>query len=144
MEGGYLAVARLKKPHGLKGDAVIWALTDDPHEVLVAGRALTPIDDGGQPLGPALVIERNDEQVAPLQGLQHPSAILLPGVLTGCSANGVAQGAGQAAEDGCLHQEGLDAFGLLLQDFFKQVIQHKMVAAGEGLDKAGGVSLLPY
>jgi 16S rRNA processing protein RimM len=59
VEGGYLAVARLKKPHGLKGDAVIWALTDDPHEVLVAGRALTPIDDGGQPSGPALVIERS-------------------------------------------------------------------------------------
>jgi 16S rRNA processing protein RimM len=59
VEGGYLAVARLKKPHGLKGDAVIWALTDDPHEVLVAGRALTPIDAAGQPLGEALVIERS-------------------------------------------------------------------------------------
>ena len=40
-------------------------------------------------------------------------------------------------------QEGLDGFGLALQDFFQQVVQHKVVAAGEGLDKAGGVRGVP-
>jgi 16S rRNA processing protein RimM len=59
VEGGYLAVARLKKPHGLKGEAVVWALTDDPHEVLVPGRALVPVDDAGEPVDEALVIERS-------------------------------------------------------------------------------------
>ena len=59
MEGGYLAVARLKKPHGLKGDAVVWALTDDPHEVLVTGRRLVPVDEEGRPVGEPVVIERS-------------------------------------------------------------------------------------
>ncbi len=59
MEGGYLAVARLKKPHGLKGDAVVWALTDDPHDVLVAGRTLVPVDEEGCPIGDPVVIERS-------------------------------------------------------------------------------------
>ena len=58
MDGGYLAVARLKKPHGLKGEAVVWVLTDDPAEVLVAGRTLIPINDDGQPIGEAVVVER--------------------------------------------------------------------------------------
>jgi 16S rRNA processing protein RimM len=58
VEGGYLAVARLKKPHGLKGEAVVWVLTDDPAEVLVAGRALVPIDDEGQAIGEPVIVER--------------------------------------------------------------------------------------
>ncbi len=58
MEGGYLAVARLKKPHGLKGEAVLWALTDEPDEVLAAGRELTPIDEVGNVVGTPVVIER--------------------------------------------------------------------------------------
>lgn len=57
--GGYLAVARLRKPHGLKGEAVVWVLTDEPDEVLAVGRRLVPIDDAGRPIGPALVIERS-------------------------------------------------------------------------------------
>jgi 16S rRNA processing protein RimM len=59
VEGGYLAVARLKKPHGLKGEAVLWALTDEPDEVLAAGRALTPIDEAGTAIGEPVVIERS-------------------------------------------------------------------------------------
>ncbi len=33
----------------------------------------------------------------------------------------------------------LNALGLLPQDFFEQIVQHEMVAAGERLDEAGGV-----
>jgi 16S rRNA processing protein RimM len=58
VEGGYLAVARLKKPHGLKGEAVVWVLTDDPAEVLVPGRALVPIDDDGHAIGDPVIVER--------------------------------------------------------------------------------------
>ncbi len=59
MEGGYLAVARLKKPHGLKGEVVVWTLTDDPERVLAAGRELVPVDEQGEPIGPPAVIERS-------------------------------------------------------------------------------------
>lgn len=58
MEAAYLGVARFRKPHGLKGDAVVWVLTDEPEEVLVTGRALTPVDDAGDPIGDPLEIER--------------------------------------------------------------------------------------
>jgi len=59
VEGGYLAVARLKKPHGLKGEVVVWTLTDDPETVLVAGRELVPVDEQGHAVGPPAVIERS-------------------------------------------------------------------------------------
>lgn len=59
MEGGYLAVARLKKPHGLKGEVVVWTLTDDPETVLVVGRELVPVDEQGHAVGPPVVIERS-------------------------------------------------------------------------------------
>ncbi len=59
VEGAFLAVARFRKPHGLKGEAVVWVLTDQPEEVLVAGRVLTPVDDAGRPTGPPLTVERS-------------------------------------------------------------------------------------
>lgn len=59
MGGGYLAVARLKKPHGLKGEVVVWTLTDDPEHVLATGRELVPVDERGEPIGPPAVIERS-------------------------------------------------------------------------------------
>ncbi len=59
MEGGYLAVARLKKPHGLKGEVVVWTLTDDPEHVLATGKELVPVNEQGEPIGPPVVIERS-------------------------------------------------------------------------------------
>jgi hypothetical protein len=44
-------------------------------------------------------------------------------------------------EDRRAQQERLNAFGLPLQDFFKQIVQHEMVAAAERLDEAGGVGM---
>ena len=61
------------------------------------------------------------------------------GVDDGPLQNGITKGAAHAVEDGRAQQESLDAFGLLLQDFFNQIVQHEMVAAGEGFDEAGGV-----
>ena len=43
----------------------------------------------------ALIVKRDDEQVAALQGLQHPSAIFLAG-------DGIAQRAAQPVENGGL------------------------------------------
>ena len=58
MEAAYLAVARFRKPHGLKGDVLLWVLTDEPEEVFAVGRLLTPVDDAGNPIGEPLEIER--------------------------------------------------------------------------------------
>lgn len=55
----HLAVARIRKPHGLKGEAVCWVLTDDPDAVLAPGRRLTPVDESGRATGASLEIERS-------------------------------------------------------------------------------------
>jgi 16S rRNA processing protein RimM len=58
MEAAYLAVARFRKPHGLKGEALCWVLTDEPEQVFVVGQELTPMDDDGNKVGEPLVIEQ--------------------------------------------------------------------------------------
>lgn len=58
-QAAYFAVARVKKPHGLKGEVVVWPLTDRPGAVLEAGSELTPLDDAGVPIGAAVTIERS-------------------------------------------------------------------------------------
>jgi len=55
-EAGYLGVARFRKPHGLKGEALIFPLTDEPEVVFVPGRTLVPVDEAGTPVGEPLVI----------------------------------------------------------------------------------------
>lgn len=57
-EAGYLAVARFQKPHGLKGELVVFPLTDEPEAVFVPGRELVPVDAAGRAVGAAVVIER--------------------------------------------------------------------------------------
>jgi 16S rRNA processing protein RimM len=57
MGGAYLAVARFRKPHGLKGEALCWVLTDEPERVFTVGRELTPVDEQGQGIGQPLEIE---------------------------------------------------------------------------------------
>lgn len=59
MGGAYLAVARVRKPHGLKGEVVAWVLTDEPERVFAAGRKLVPVDASGAAIGAPLVIERS-------------------------------------------------------------------------------------
>jgi len=58
MEAAYLAVARFRKPHGLKGEALCWVLTDDPERVFAAGQQLTPLDAEGRKAGEPLEIEQ--------------------------------------------------------------------------------------
>lgn len=59
MEPAFLAVARMRKPHGMKGEAVVWVLTDDPERALAPGKQLTPVDASGRAVGPPLTIERS-------------------------------------------------------------------------------------
>jgi len=58
-EGVYLAVARVRKPHGLKGDLAVWVLTDDPETVFRAGRQLTPVDEQGRVIDDVVTVERS-------------------------------------------------------------------------------------
>ena len=82
----------------------------------------------------SLIVQGDDEQVGVFEIFQG----FLPGS-RGVEQNSVTQRAAQAIEDGCAQQKSLDAFGLLLQDFFNQIVEHEMVAAGEGLDEASDV-----
>lgn len=59
MGGAYLAVARVRKPHGLKGEVVAWPLTDEPERLFAAGRQLVPVDESGAAIGAPLVIEHS-------------------------------------------------------------------------------------
>lgn len=55
----HLAVARFRRPHGLKGEVTIFPLTDDPAAVFAPGRALWVLDLAGQVVGGPLAIERS-------------------------------------------------------------------------------------
>jgi 16S rRNA processing protein RimM len=55
----HLAVGLLKKPHGVKGDALIFPLTDQPAAVFQPGRALVVLDRDGRPTGETLTVERS-------------------------------------------------------------------------------------
>jgi len=55
----HLVVGLLKKPHGVKGDALIYPVTDEPETVFGLGRRLVVLDREGRTTGRELVIERS-------------------------------------------------------------------------------------
>ncbi len=55
----FLAVGRLRKPHGLKGEFAIFPLTAEPEAVLVPGRQLVRLGLDGAVLGEPIVVERS-------------------------------------------------------------------------------------
>ena len=76
-----------------------------------------------------IVVERYDEEVAPLQLFEH----LLTARNTGDS---VAEGTRQAGQDGSPEQECLDLLGLASEHLLQEVIHDEAMGAGKGLDKA--------
>lgn len=58
-EAAHLVVARFLKAHGLKGDALVASLTDQPETVLAAGRRLIEVDGAGEVIGAALTVARS-------------------------------------------------------------------------------------
>jgi 16S rRNA processing protein RimM len=54
----FLAVGRLRKPHGLKGEFAVFPLTGDPAAVFAAGRSLVRLTLDGTVIGEPVVIER--------------------------------------------------------------------------------------
>lgn len=75
----HLAVARLRRPHGLKGEVTIFPLTDDPETVFAPGRALWMLDLEGQVVGGPLAIERSRayhrEWLVKFQGVESRDAL---------------------------------------------------------------------
>ena len=82
------------------------------------------------PLAP--VVERDEEQVRPIERLQHGLAAVLAG-------DGIAQRAAQPVQDRGLQQEAPDVLGLALQDLLDQVVDDVAVVPGEAGDEAGDV-----
>jgi 16S rRNA processing protein RimM len=54
--GDHLAVARFVRPHGLRGEAVVEVLTDEPETVFVPGRRLVEVDRAGNAVGPEVTL----------------------------------------------------------------------------------------
>ncbi len=57
-EPTHLAVGLLKKPHGVKGDALVVPLTDAPEQVFRPGRQIAVLDRQGRPTGTDLRVQR--------------------------------------------------------------------------------------
>lgn len=55
----HLAVGLMKKPHGVKGDVIVYPLTDAPAQVFTIGRVLAVLDAEGRPTGNDMVVERS-------------------------------------------------------------------------------------
>ena len=82
----------------------------------------------------SLNIKWDEKQIGALDGVKGR----LPRA-DGVAENRIAQRPAETIEDRCVQQELLDGRGLLLEHLFKQVVQHKAMAAGERLDKTCGV-----
>ena len=79
-----------------------------------------------------IVVQRDDEEVVPLQFLQHLLTIRATG-------ERIAQRTTQVTEDGGLEEKLPYPPGLAFEDLFGQIVEDVAVAAGEGFDKARDV-----
>src|SRR5215213_3786269 len=80
----------------------------------------------------SFVVESDDEEVLPLQSLQHFVSVVAPG-------EGIAERACEAIQDRGLWQECPHVIGLAFEHLLGQKVQHISVAAGERFDEAGDV-----
>jgi 16S rRNA processing protein RimM len=62
MEGEYLVVGTVRKPHGIRGEIYVALETDRPKSVFGAGRTLQLGDSSGRPLGRTVTVERSRPQ----------------------------------------------------------------------------------
>ena len=83
-----------------------------------------------------LVVERDQEQVRPVQLLEHRLA-------AGLAGHGVAQRAGEPVEDGGLEQEPAHRLGLPVEDLLDEVVHDEPVVAGEPGDERRTASSRP-
>lgn len=78
-ESPLLVVARLRKPHGLKGEVAVFPLTDEAAEVFKPGRRLVRLDLAGAEMGEPVVIERSRpfhrEWLLKFRGVDHRDSL---------------------------------------------------------------------
>jgi 16S rRNA processing protein RimM len=78
-ESPLLVVARVRKPHGLKGEVAVFPLTDDAETIFRPGRKLTMMDLAGSLVGEPVIIERSRpfhrEWLLKFRGLDDRSAL---------------------------------------------------------------------
>ena len=83
---------------------------------------------------PPLVVERDDEQVLALKGLEHRLTV-------GATGQGVAETSGQLVEHAGVQQERADLVRLPVQDLLDEVVEDEPMAPGEGLHEPGHVAV---
>ena len=81
---------------------------------------------------PAAVVERDQEQVPPVQRLQH-------GPATAVAGDGITQRTAEPVQDGGLQKEALDRVGLPLQHLLDQVVDDVPRVSCEAGDEAADV-----
>ncbi len=82
---------------------------------------------------PALIVERDDEQVLALKGLQHQLTVR-------ATSQGVAKPTRQLVEHGSVEQEGPYLVRLPVQHLLNKVVKDEPMASRERLDKPSDVS----
>lgn len=112
----YLAVGRLRKPHGLKGEFTVFPLTGDPAAVFGVGRRLVRLTIEGAVVGDPVEIERSRpfhrEWLLKFRGLDSRDDLeALRGQFLGAEASGLA---GPAEGEVYLHE--LEGFAVQQED----------------------------
>ncbi|HWO89181.1 MAG TPA: ribosome maturation factor RimM [Gemmatimonadales bacterium] len=54
----HLAVGRISKPHGVRGDVLVYPMTDEPAQRFQQGAVLEVLDRSGVPTGDSVTVER--------------------------------------------------------------------------------------
>jgi len=112
----YLAVGRLRKPHGLKGEFAVFPLTSDPAAVFAPGRRLVRLVLDGTVVGEPLEVERSRpfhrEWLVKFRGLESRDTLeQLRGQFVGAEASELPQ---PADDEVYLHE--LEGFAVRQED----------------------------
>jgi 16S rRNA processing protein RimM len=147
--GGYLIVATIRRPHGVKGELALALETDRPTLVFRKGRRLELGDERGRPIGGSLTVER---------ARTVPDGLLLKAVefggrspeleaLRGRSLLIAAQEAAPAAPDELHYRDLIGAQVVVGAHVVGTVREITETAAGELLvlrREGGGELLIPF
>lgn len=146
----HLAVGLLRKPHGVKGEALVIPLTDEPEAAFRPGRRLTVLDGEGRPTGRELVVARGRAYhrawLVHFEGLERREAV----VELGDSYLGVAVGEARPLEEGEFYLHEL--VGLRVETMDREPVGEvaAVVEAPQGWllevkrERGGGAVLVPF
>ena len=140
--GGVLVVAaRDRVPHGIAQQPVLGEPSAGRGVQLTDAVGMPGSQTGTQRVGeqvvvavpPALVVERDDEQVPALKRLQHRLTV-------GATGQGIAESARHLVEHRGVEQERADLVRLTAQNLLNEIVEDEPMASREGLDEPSDVS----